>query len=78
MRTLDPSTFTWSKETAISKKSDKIIKLRSKLLMSLVKSWRTLGKIIDLNDKEIPGTVSNLLFRTKFLVPPTVLSMIVD
>jgi len=46
--------------------------------LKLVKAWSTLESISDLQDKEIPGTIGNMLFTYKYLVPPSVLSKIVD
>jgi len=60
------------------KKNEEVIKLRCKLLISLVKAWLVVSKISDLSDKETPGTLSHLQFQMKFLVPPTVLGKLVD
>ena len=76
--TINPSEFTWGKENTLAKMDEKVVKLRCKLLLSLVKSWQTIEAVSDLKDKDIPGTVSNLLFTKKYLVPPSVLSVIVD
>ena len=44
----------------------------------MVKSWATLQSISDLQDREMPGSIGNILFKNKYLVPPSVLSKIVD
>lgn len=75
---IEPSEFTWAKDSALAKKDDSVLKLRCKLLLKLVKSWNTLESISGLQDKETPGTIDNMLFTYKYLVPPSVLSKIVD
>lgn len=77
-RTINPSEFTWGSESALAKKDEKVIKLRCKLLLSLVKAWQQIEKISGLGNKNVPGSVGNILFTTKYLVPPSVLSVIVD
>jgi len=72
------SEFTWAKDSALAKKDESVLKLRCKLLLKVVKSWATLQSISDLQDREIPGTIGNILFKNKYLVPPSVLSKIVD
>lgn len=62
----------------MAKKGEKILKLRAKLLLKLVKAWVSLEKITSLQDKDIEGTMGHLLFSKKHIVPPTVLSTIVD
>jgi len=57
---------------------EKAVKLRCKLLLSLVKAWMTIEKVTDLKNKNVPGSIGNLLFTSKYLVPPSVLSVIVD
>lgn len=77
-RTIEPSEFTWSKDSALAKKDEDILKLRCKLLLKLVKAWSTLQSISSLEDKEVVGSIGHTLFSKKYLVPPSVLSKIVD
>ena len=77
-RSINLEEFTWSKDSAVAKKPEAVIKLRCKLLIGLVKSWCTLQKISNMDDKHIEGSIANTLFVNKFLVPPSVLSQIVD
>lgn len=77
-RTINPSEFTWGTENALAKKDEKAVKLRCKLLLSLVKAWQTIEKVTDLANKNDKGSIANLLFSSKYLVPPSVLSVIVD
>lgn len=77
-RTIEPSEFTWSKDSALAKKDEYTIKLRCKLLLKLVKAWSTLQTISGLGDKEVVGSIGHTLFMKKYLVPPSVLSKIVD
>ena len=62
----------------MAKKGEKVLQTRCKLLLSLVKAWKSLEENCDLKDKTTPGSIANLLFAKKYLVPPTVLSKIVD
>ena len=75
---IDTDSFTWSKESAMAKTGEKLLKMRAKLLLKLVKAWVSLEKIASLDDKEVEGTLAHLLFSNKHLIPPTVLSTIVD
>ncbi len=57
---------------------DYVIKTRCMLLQSLVKAWIDLQKNVDLKDKNIEGSFAHLLFSKKHIIPPSILSKIVD
>lgn len=38
--TIEPSEFTWGSEHVLAKKDEKVVKLRAKLLLTLVKAWQ--------------------------------------
>lgn len=75
---VDLAEFTWSKESAIAKKSERIIKMRSGLLIELVKAWYTVQKFVNLDEKNVEGSLGHIIFSTKSIVPPSILSKIVD
>lgn len=37
---IEPSEFTWGSEHVLAKKDEKVVKLRAKLLLTLVKAWQ--------------------------------------
>ena len=75
---IEPSEFTWGSEHVLAKKNEKVVKLRAKLLIGLVKAWQKIEGTCGISGKDIPGSIASLLFEKKSLVPPSVLSAIVD
>ena len=75
---INPADFTISKELPLMKKDDEVLRLRCKLLISLVKAWLVLNKISTMEDKDTEGSLAHLQFAMKFLVPSSVLNKIVD
>lgn len=75
---IEPSEFTWGSEHVLAKKDEKAVKLRAKLLITLVKAWQKIEGTCGIQGKDIPGSIASLLFEKKFLIPPSALSAIVD
>ena len=75
---LDPSAFCMSKESALYKKGEQVIKMRCKLLLRLLKAWIKVAQYFTMSKKNVPGSISATLFGLKFLMPPSISNKLVD
>lgn len=75
---LSKEDFTWSGESALARMSESLIKNRVSLLIDLLKAWNAVEKVTNLSNKDVKGTLANLVFSMKNIVPASILDKIVD